>query len=447
MTVMSRATEIPQLVRRLGSRRESVVDAAKARLCFKGARAVDALIDALDADSPRIRAHAMPLLALIQDPRSREPLTAMLLDRDPKIREIAARSLGRCPSSAVVAAIERSMKKEKNLEVRIAAAQALLEQYAAGQERAIGQVLALLVDAAEEPRVRVAAFALLPMLRASARRGLLKRLAQDPVPAVAQKAREIEAEGLPQVPKEAAAIRGLVASLGSNDYSVWNQAVFRIAACGSPAVGPLVAEMERRAHDPEFGARAAMTLKALGPRCARALSEALDRVEEPLPLLVLVEVVGALGEKALIYRLKDLIERIAVGARKEAHANGFDPIQRVRAKAHLELARIGSRVAVSDLRAMLRDSGRRLTLEVLAAAERIGTRSEIPDLLRAYAREDRFTRERVVRTLRAITKRERIRRHNAMFRSLTGEQRRAMDAIFSPPARGRAAARKTAARS
>jgi hypothetical protein len=75
------------------------------------------------------------------------------------------------------------MKKEKHLEVRIAAAQALLEQYAAGQERAIGQVLALLVDAAEEPRVRLAEFALLPMLRASARKGLVKRLAQDPAPA------------------------------------------------------------------------------------------------------------------------------------------------------------------------------------------------------------------------------------------------------------------------
>ncbi len=422
------------------------MDAAKARLCLKGARAVDALIDALEADNPRIRAQAMPLLALIQDPRSREPLTAMLLDRDPRIREIAARSVARYPSSAVVAALERSIKKERNVEVRIAAVQALLEQYAAGQERAIGHALALLLDTAEEPRVRLAALALLPMLRAAARRGLLKRLTQDAVPAVAQRAREIDAEGASHAPKEASAIRGLVARLASNDYSVWNQAVFRIAACGAPAVGPLVAEMERRAHDPEFGMRAAMALKALGPRCARAISEALDRVEEPLPLLVLVEVVAALGEKAPIYRLKDLIERIAANARKDPQANGFDPIERVRAKAHLELARIGSRVAVGDLRAILRDSGRRLNAEVLAAAERIGTRSEIPELLRAYAREDRFMRERVARAVRAIMKRERIRRHNAMFRSLTGEQRRAMDAIFSSPARSRATQRTAAAR-
>jgi HEAT repeat protein len=446
MTVMSRATEIPELVRRLGSRRDSVVVAAKARLCIKGARAVEALVGALEADNPRIRVHAMPLLALIQDPRSREPLTAMLLDRDPRIRETAARSLARYPSSTVVAALERSAKKEKSLEVRVAAVQALLEQFAAGQERAIGQVLALLVDPGEEPRVRLAAFALLPMLRASARRSLLKRLAQDPAPAVAQKAREIEAEGEPQVSREVSAIRGLVTSLGSDDYAVWNEAVYRLAACGSPAVGPLVAEMERRAHDPEFCTRVGMVLKALGPRRARALADALDRVEEPLPLQILVEVAGALGEKSLIYRLKDLIDRIAAGARAEPQPNGFDPMGRVRAKAHLELARVGSRVAVSDLRAILRDAGRRLDIEVLIAAERIGTRSEIPDLLRAYAREDRFMRERLAKTLRAIMKRERIRRHNAMFRSLTGEQHRAMEAIFSARPRVRAAARRSTAR-
>jgi HEAT repeat protein len=119
---------------------------------------------------------------------------------------------------------------------------------------------------------------------------------------------------------------------------------------------------------------------------------------------------------------------------------------RVRAKAHLELARVGSRVAVSDLQTILRDAGRRLDIEVLIAAERIGTRSEIPDLLRAYAREDRFMRERLAKTLRAIMKRERIRRHNAMFRSLTGEQHRAMEAIFSERPRVRAAARRNGAR-
>ncbi|MBZ5639562.1 MAG: HEAT repeat domain-containing protein [Acidobacteriia bacterium] len=443
---MSRATEIPELVRRLGSRRDSVVVAAKARLCNKGARAVDALIDALEADNPRIRVNAMPLLALIQDPRSREPLVAMLLDRDARVRETAARSLARYPSASVVAALERSVKKERVLDVRLAAVQALLEQYAAGQERAIGQVLALLLDPGEEPRVRLAAFALLPTLRVSARRSLLKRLAQDSVPAVAQKAREIEAEGAPHVAREASAIRGLVASLRSDDYSVWNEAVHRLAACGSPAVSPLVTEMERRAHDPEFCTRVGMVLKALGPRRARALADAFDRVEEALPLQILVEVAGALGEKSLIYRLKDVIDRIAAGVRADPQTNGFDPMGRVRAKAHLELARVGSRVAVSDLRSILRDATRRLDPEVLTAAERIGTRSEIPDLLRAYAREDRFMRERVARTLRAIMKRERIRRHNAMFRSLTAEQRHAMEAIFPARPRLRAAARRTAPR-
>src|SRR5512137_2742248 len=106
MTSMPRATEIPELVRRLGSRRDSVVDSAKARLSLQGPRAVDALIDALEADNLRIRAHAMPLLALIQDPRGREPLVAMLLDRDARMREIAARCLGRFPARDSIAGLE-----------------------------------------------------------------------------------------------------------------------------------------------------------------------------------------------------------------------------------------------------------------------------------------------------------------------------------------------------
>jgi hypothetical protein len=38
-------------------------------------------------------------------------------------------------------------------------------------------------------------------------------------------------------------------------------------------------------------------LKALGPGRRRTLADALDRVREPLPLRILVEVVGASGRR------------------------------------------------------------------------------------------------------------------------------------------------------
>ena len=86
MTARTRATEIPKLVRRLGSRRPSVVDAARARLAIIGSQAVSALAESLEGDNSRVRANAMPLLALIRDTRGREPLMAMVLDRDPRLR-------------------------------------------------------------------------------------------------------------------------------------------------------------------------------------------------------------------------------------------------------------------------------------------------------------------------------------------------------------------------
>jgi HEAT repeat protein len=430
MTLRPRATEIPALVRRLGSRRQSEVDGARARLSIVGARAVEALIQALEGGSDRIRGHAMPLLALIQDPRGREPLVAMLVDRDAKMREVAARCLARFPSRHSVAALERLLKNEKGREVRVAAVQALLAQYDAGQEQAVRMVLALLFDGEEDTRVRGAALPVLALLPPNDRKNLLKRLRQDPAPEISQKAAEFEEGRVVEGRREAATIRGLLRDLASDDYAVWNDALHAICARGAPAVRPLVEEMQHRAHDPEYCARAAMTLKAMGPKRARALAEFLDRVEEPVPLQFLVEVTGTLGDKSVLYRLKDLIDRIARTPERFPPNNGFDPMQRVRAKAHLELARIGSRVAVEDMRAILSDPEQRLEVEILAAIQLIGTRDEIPDLLRAHRREDRFMKDRISDVLRTIMKRERIRKNSTTFQALGSEQRRVLDAIL-----------------
>jgi HEAT repeat protein len=437
MTTRSSATEIPTLVGRLGSRRPRIVDGARARLAVIGGRAVEALAECLEGDNPRVRSRAMALLALIQDARGREPLLAMLLDRDARMREIAARCLARFPSSQAVVGLERLLKREKVLEVRVAAVQALVEQYAAGQERALRQVVEILFGVEEDPRLRIATLSLVPHLRASERRGILRRLRQDPNPEVARKAQEHEQAPDPVEVPEAAAMSALIRDLGSGDYAVWNEAVHKLAALGAAAVQPVTDEMRLRAHDPEYCVRAGMVLKALGPRRSHLLAPALEAFREPAPLQALVEVIGAIGEPSLVYGLKGLLDRLA-GSRASAAdaANGFDPMLRVRARAHLELARVGSRVAIGDLREALSDPGHRVDLEMLSAVEAIGKKDEIPDLLRAWLREDRFTQDRIAMALRAIMKRERIRRNNPVFQSLSPRQRRALAAIL-PPARPR----------
>jgi len=435
MTSRARATEIPRLVHRLGSRRPATVDAARARLAIIGARAVDALAETLEGDNNKIRANAMPLLALIHDARGREPLMAMLLDHDPRLREVAARALARFPSVHTVVALERLLDQEKAPRVRVAIVRALVEQYAAGQDRAVRQVVEILFDAEVNPALRDAALGLLPLLPASERRGTLRRLRQDPSKELSSRVEEVERAHSAPV-NVTATVQKRIRHLASDDYATWNEAVHRLSGIGGPAVGPLVDEMKRRAHDPEYCASAGMVLKGLGPRRGRCLAEALDQVEEPLPLQVLVEVAGDLGDKSLIYRLKNLIERIAENRAVPAERDGFDPMQRVRAKAHLELARVGSRLAIADLRDALSDPQRRLEPEMVAAVERIGKKDEIPDLLRAYLREDRFLRDRVVMAVRAIMKRERIRRNNRMFHSLSPRQVSALEAIL-PPVRAR----------
>lgn len=426
----SRANEIPELIRQLGSRSPTRVDGARARLSIIGERAVENLIEGLEGDNNRIRAHAMPLLAMIQDTRAREPLTAMLLDRNARLRAIAARSLARFPCQNSVRALNRLLDRETHEEVKVAAVQSLIEHYQAGREEAIRQLLHVLVDPDDSVQVRLATLALLRALPPSQRRGILTRLERDPVAEVREKALEIASALSHPADPTSTEITRLIQDLASDDYSVWNEAVQRLGKYGAKIVLPLVTEMQARAHDPEYCTRAGMALKALGPRRARPLADTMDEVQEALPLQVLIEVIGVLGEKSMIYRLKDVIERVAEMPVRDNPGQDVDPFQRARAKAHLELARVGSRVAIRDLREALSDDVLRVELELLAAVELVGKREELGVLLKAYDREDEFVKRRIATVVREIMKRERIRRNARLFQSLSENQRRALERIL-----------------
>jgi HEAT repeat protein len=426
----SRANEIPELVRQLGSRSPARVDGARARLSIIGERAVEGLIEGLEGDNNRIRANAMPLLAVIQDTRAREPLTAMLLDRNARLRAIAARSLARFPCQNSVRALNRLLEREAHEEVKVAAVQSLIEHYQAGREEALRQLLPALVDPGEPAQVRLATLALLRTLPPSQRRGILTRLHEDPQEEIREKAQEISSSLKHPAEPTSAEIARLIQDLGSDDYSAWNEAVQRLAGYGAKIVLPLVTEMQARAHDPEYCTRAGMALKSLGPRRARPLADTLDQVQEALPLQVLIEVIGAVGEKSMIYRLKDVIDRVAEMPVRDNPGRDVDPFQRARAKAHLELARIGSRVAIRDLRNALTDDGQRVELELLAAVELVGKREELGVLLQAYDREDEFVKRRITTAVREIMKRERIRRSARLFQNLSENQRRALERIL-----------------
>jgi hypothetical protein len=425
----AKTSEVPNLVRRLGSRRVSSVDAARARLSVIGGRAVEALVDALEDADSRVRARVMPLLALIQDPRGRAPLIAMLLDRNPRLRAVAAQCLGRFACADAVAALGRMLRRERCVSVREAAARALVEQFAAGQEQALSSLLQILRDLHEAPRTKIAALAVARLLPAAERRALLTRLRRDADPDVRRMGEDLgeptRGEGAVDTPR-------LLADLASPDYATWNRAVYLLAAQG--VCEPLLAAMRRHACDPEYCTRAGIALKAMGPRRCRELGDAILEVEEPVPLQILVDVVGALGEKSLIYRMKDLIDRLAQRP-LVARPGVLDSSARIRAKAHLELARVGSRVAIQDLHEALAAVEGRIELELLSALRLIGQRDDIATLLRAYPAQDDFTRQQIADAVLAIMRRERIRRNNRIFHALSAAQREALAQILPPRAR------------
>jgi len=436
MMPRSRANEIPQLVRQLGSRSAARVEAARARLSIIGAPAVESLIDALEGSNPRLRSRAMSLLALIADPRGRDPLIAVLEEPDPDLRRVAAQCLARFLTRPASTALERCLHRDAEEAVRVAAVNALVRHAAAGCTAAIRAPLDRLLDPAESVAVRLAAAELVRVLPAAEARRLLARLREDPSPQLRQRAAELETDLQRAAEPATQEIAALLRQLASEDYATWNEAVRRLAGADAAAVDSIVREICRCGHDPEFCTRAGMALKTVAPRHAGPLADALERIEDPLPLQVLVEVIGAIGDKSLIYRLKDLVERLAV--RRVARGEGrIDLLRRVRAKAHLELARIGSRVAVGDLREALGRGGSGLELEMLAAVELIGKREELPLLLRAHRHEDAFVRRHIADAFRAIMARERIRRDDRIFDALTASDRQTLAEILPRPSPAR----------
>ena len=134
-----RANEVDELIRALRSRSDHRVNEARTRLTMLAAHAVDPLIETLtaaDAKSTdnKVRARIIALLALIQDPRGREPIAAMLTQRSWKVRERAARALARFPGNDSIQALVGLLARERRAVVRAAAVSALVELYSAGHQ-------------------------------------------------------------------------------------------------------------------------------------------------------------------------------------------------------------------------------------------------------------------------------------------------------------------------
>jgi HEAT repeat protein len=97
-----------------------------------------------------------------------------------------------------------------------------------------------------------------------------------------------------------------------------------------------------------------------------------------------------------------------------------EPWRAARAAAHLCLAHRGSRIAVYDLRESVAAAAEaRQPVEFLAALSAVGDASCLEAIAAAHARaEDRWWRDHLAATLRAIVARERLTRRHAVIRKI-----------------------------
>ncbi len=429
MLLYRKDNEIVALMRKLGSRRKTDVDSAKARLTIIGARAIENLIEALDLENNDVKCNAISILALIRDPRAKDPLIAMLLERNTKVRSAAARALSNFSSREVIRSLERLIRCEKNTDVKLAAVHSLIDIFKSGDDGALGVILEALFKKHEKREVRVASLSILPYLKPREKRALAKKLKDDPEIEVRERAAEFEkVNNIPDRSEDE--IRRSIRLLASQEYEEFNRAIRQLISAGPKTIDPLISEMLLRGNNAEFCSRASMVLKALEPSSLKLIIPHLDKINDPLPLKILVDLIGSTGEKALLYSLKGLIDRLKEEHERSDDRETRDQFRQITARAHLQLAKAGSRLAVDDLKRSILGNAASIDLDLLSSFECIGKKDELPVLFKAYSREDAWAREKIKSVLLKIMKREKIRKSNRIFKAFEREDPLAFRELF-----------------
>lgn len=408
-------------------------ESLKEQIIACGTGAVDTLVRALDSEKRSIRTIIIYLLSQIREPRAREPIVSQLHDQDPGVREAAARALALLPCGQSIQPLERLVRQDPQIEVRITAARTLVDLFQAGFEEGVGTLIATLYDTGADRRLRIAALSILPLLRGRERQDMVRHLRDEKDPEIASRARLLEgASGKAGTPDEQA-IRRALRDLASASSELQDRALGTLIEAGVTVIQPLVQEMLWRYDDAEYCRRAGRVLRGLGARQLRPVAEYLEILEEPNPLEVIVDALGWIEDKRHLYRLKDLIDRLGRLITREPGDLSAQGLERVRAKAHLQLAKIGSRVAIADLKETLRSPVRKVHVEHLLSVARIGKQEELADLLHAFGKEEPWMRERIRQVFQDIKKRERIRLTSRLFASYTAEENDALRELLSRP--------------
>ncbi len=423
----------------LASADSQQIESAREALVAGGGSAVRALVRTLDTDDDRLRVRAIGLLGLLGDARAARPLAALLFDHSATVRRAAAGALARISSEVTVPALVGYLRREPALGLRRVAVRALVRLVQTGHEEPIRALLDVAADTEQPSSLRAAALDAMPFIAVSddessvaASRTLLLGLANEPAAEVATKARRLlDSSELPRV--EPWAMERLLRDLASERQHVWRRALALLGRIGGAVTEPTVQALLAHPQDREFARRCVLVLRGLSSRQLARLGPHLDAVADPIPLEALVEIAASCASRALLARLAALIDRLAALSERD----GPQRTARARARAHLALARAGSRLAISDLRRILEDPRFPIGPDVIEAASTIGTRHELSSLLRAYMRTRGVHRLALHDAFRDVAQRERIRRTDRTVAVLPADERRAaMQILGASPQNG-----------
>jgi HEAT repeat protein len=423
--VPSRAKRIQDLVGQLQSERGAFWESAVAQLTLLGPRAVEPLLAALGAAHRRTRLGALEVLDRLRDPRALSGVLLLTRDPDPEVAEKALELAGAYPHARAVSSLVRALDQD-SLPRRRAAALSLARIQAAGVVEAIDPLLGVLLDEEEDEELRLTVLRALSgpdtPIAAKTLRPLLERLQPSAAPALAREAKALRnrLEGTAQEPGDR--LDRLLSRLGGVS-SAAEPALFReLGSLGPPAAEALVEALLASA-EVEPAQRIGRALRDFPPAIVDVLHWALARSPRLLAVRILADVLGHYGRPGSIPALHQALKQLSTPE------GGGAEVAATRARIHLALAALDSRIALYNLREMLEAGPSRALPDLLAAARRIGDGSLLPGLARLVS-EAPTAREACADAFIAISRRHRLRRNSAALRAVKPAHGKALDWLW-----------------
>jgi len=366
----SAGRRIQDLLGRLESAAAAERDSAVAQLTLLGPRTLSNVPGFLSRASRTGRLGALDLLERLGAPASLPLVLGLIRDGQEEVARRAIEVAAAFPDPRTAEALTTVLASGAPA-LRAAAAASLSRLHGLGLVEAVDPLLRLLFSVDEDESLRLAALEALSAIEPRTLRPALRRLAGDESPALVRAAAD------------------LLARLG-------NVKAPTVTAPSHPHA-------------------------SLATWLGRLTSSRTHAADVPKVLAALV----AQRSAALVPHLRQRLEELG----RDAADATAESVARAKARVHLALAALDSRIALHDLRDMLKARPLYAAKDLLTAAEQVGDASLVAAIA-AIAADDPGLAEPTATAFRAIALRGRLRRTSRVIRALRPEHRAAVESLL-----------------